>query len=145
MAQRGRGRGRPRSAPDPSKLNRTARVGELIRRILAESFIEFDDDRLMLVSITSVDVDRDFNRAIVWLTTLDLDDEPAALEALEEYKGALRKAVSQQARLRKTPALEFRPDGVVRSAERIEQLLRSTSDGEGADPESPTSSDDGSS
>ena len=44
---------------------------------------------------------------------------------LAEHRGRLRKAVGGQARLRKTPELEFRADTTLRSAERIETLLRS--------------------
>lgn len=113
-------RGRP---GDPRAANRMARVGELIRRIVAEEIELLDDDRLGLVSITGVDVDRDLHRAALWFTTLDGDDDPDVVSAFEEHRGRLRRAVSEQARLRKTPALEFRPDTVLRSAERIEALL----------------------
>ena len=100
-----------------------ARVGELIRRIVAEELDDLDDDRLALVSITSVDVDRELSRAQVWFTTLDRDDDPDVAAAFDEHAGRLRKAVGDQARLRRTPALVFRPDVVIRSAERIESLL----------------------
>lgn len=83
-----------------------------------------EDDRLDLVSVTSVDVDRALHRAVVWFTTLDGDSEGAASEAFEEYAAGLRSAVGSQARLRHTPRLEFRADAVVRSAERIEEILR---------------------
>ena len=125
MAGRRRGvRGRRRASPSPAAATRTGRVGELIRRIVASELESIDDERLDLVSITSVDVDRALYRAVVWFTTLDGDNEPAAAEAFDEYSGVLRKAVGSQARLRHTPLLEFRPDTVVRSAERIEGILR---------------------
>lgn len=125
MAGRRRGARGRRSAPSsPAAATRTARVGELVRRIVASQLESIDDDRLDMVSITSVDVDRALHRAIVWFTALDGDNEPAAAEAFEEYVGVLRKAVGSQARLRHTPRLEFRPDTVLRSAERIEDILR---------------------
>jgi len=109
---------------NPATANRTARVGELIKRIIAEELEQFDDDRLALVSITSVDVDRELHKAVCWFTTLDGEDDPEIEEAFDEYWGRLRKAVGNQARLRHTPELEFRPDATLRSAERIETLLR---------------------
>ena len=122
---RGRRGGRGRhTTSNSAAATRVARVGESIRRIVASELELIDDDRLDLVSITSVDVDRALYRAVVWFTTLDGDSEPAAAEAFEEYAGLLRRAVGSQARLRHTPRLEFRPDTVVRSAERIEGLLR---------------------
>jgi len=116
-------RRRPRSA-NPQAGNRTARVGELIRRIVAEELDDLDDDRLTMVSITGVEVDRELSRAIVWFTTLDGDDAPDVAAAFSEHAGRLRRAVGDQARLRKTPALRFEADAVLRSAERIEDLLR---------------------
>ncbi len=115
-----RGRGR---AANPAAANRTARVGHLIKQIIAEELESIDDDRMLLVSITSVDVDRELHRAVVWFTTLDGDDDPVVEEAFEEHRGRLRRAVSRQARLRHTPELVFRPDETLRSAERIESLL----------------------
>lgn len=108
---------------NPATANRTARVGELIRRILAEELEYIDDDRLTLVSITDVDVDRELHKAVIWFTTLDGDENPAIAEAFEELRGQLRKAVSSQARLRQTPLLEFRADTTLRAAQRIEELL----------------------
>lgn len=123
MAGKGKGNRRSRRA-NPATANRSARVGELIKRIIAEELEQFDDDRLSFVSLTSVDVDRELHRAVCWFTTLDGDDDDEVGRAFEEYRGRLRKAVGSQARLRKTPALEFRPDTALRSAERIETLLR---------------------
>ncbi len=124
--------GRPRRhAPaDHGAGYRTARVGELVRRIVAEAMEELDDDRLVLVSVTGVEVDRDLHRAVVWFTSLaDRPDVDAGiLEAFAEHGPRLRAAVGEQARLRKTPKLVFRPDTVLRSAERIERLLDGTAD-----------------
>lgn len=119
---------RRRKGPNPQAGNRTARVGALIRRIVAEELDDLDDDRLSMVSITSVDVDRELSRAIVWFTTLDGDDDPDVEAAFAEHAGRLRKAVGSQARLRKTPVLQFRADAVLRSAERIESMLGEVDD-----------------
>ena len=122
--------------PNPATANRTARVGELIRRIVAEEMELIDDERLAFVSITSVDVDRDLHKAVLWFTTLDGDDAPEVAEAFDEHAGRFRRAVSSQARLRTTPLLEFRGDVVLRSAERIEEILRHDERPPVPDPES---------
>ena len=119
----GEKRGGSRRRGNPAAANRTARVGELIKRIVAEEIESFDDDRLAMVSITGVDVDRELHRAVLWFTALDGDDDPAIEEAFAEYRGRLRRAVGNQARFRHTPELEFRADETLRSAERIETLL----------------------
>ena len=116
---------RRRSGPrDPRADNRMARVGELIRRIVAESLDDLDDPRLELISITGVTVDRELDRAVVWFTTLDDEDDEIVLEALASHRGRLRRAVGDEARLRKIPDLRFRPDTALRAAERIENLMR---------------------
>ena len=117
--------------PDQGTGYRTARVGELIRRIVAEQMEELDDDRLCLVSVTGVEVDRDLHRAVVWFTSLanSEDADTDIVEAFEEYGQRLRRAVGDRTRLRKTPMLVFRPDTVLRSAERIERLLDGKAEG----------------
>jgi ribosome-binding factor A len=120
---RSSGRHRRSRGANPAAANRTARVGHLIKQIVAEELESIDDERMLLVSITGVDVDRELHRAVVWFTTLDGDDDALVEEAFEEYRGRLRRAVSRQARLRHTPELVFLPDETLRSAERIESLL----------------------
>ncbi len=122
--------GRSRHAANPQSANRSARVGGLIRRIVAEELEQIDDERLALTSITGVTVDRDLFRAVIWFTTLDGDGDPNVIEAFEEHTRRLRREVGAQTRLRRVPELRFRPDDTLRSAERIEELLRGPVDGE---------------
>jgi len=122
--------GRPRHRSNPQTSNRSARVGELVRRIVAEELEKIDDDRLVMASITAVVVDRDLFRAVVYFTTLDADADPEVLEALEEYSKRLRYEVGAQTRLRRAPELQFRADETLRAAARIEDLLRGPVDGE---------------
>lgn len=105
---------------------RTARVNELLREILAEALVDLDDERLEHVSITSVQVDRDFNQAIVFFDSLSASDEDDAeiLEAFAERRVRLQGAVGRQARLRRTPALVFQADPAVRAGQRIDSILR---------------------
>ncbi len=119
-----------RHQANPQPANRSARVGELIRRIIAEELEQIGDERLTLASITGVTVDRDLFRAVVWFTTLDGDDDPEVISAFQEHTRRFRREVGAQTRLRRAPELQFRPDDTLRSAERIESLLRGRADGE---------------
>jgi ribosome-binding factor A len=104
---------------------RTDRVNELLREIIAEELARQDDDALALLTITAVDVDREFDRAKVFYSSVDGDDDnEARREALEHFRLRAKRAVSRQARLRKTPELVFLPDDVVRHAQRIEDILK---------------------
>ena len=118
----GKGRGRHNRPCTPG--TRTAKAGELIRRVIASELEYIEDERLELVSLTGVDVDRDLHKAVIYFTTFDRDGDPEIDQAFEEYRGRLRHAVSQGTQLRRAPELEFRSDSTLRSAARIEEILR---------------------
>lgn len=115
---------RRRNSGSSRGYDRADRLSELLREIIAETVERIDDDRLQLVTITAVDVDRELEHAKVYYTTLDGDDRADdVVEGFEELRPRLRKAIGSQATLRRVPSLSFRPDDVVRSAQRIEQIL----------------------
>jgi ribosome-binding factor A len=104
---------------------RTVRLGELLREIIGDELGRIDDERLELTTVTSVDVDADLNRAIVFFDSLTGEAGDArVLEAFGQHRVRLQGAIGRQMRARKTPVLVFRPDEVIRSAERIDRILR---------------------
>ncbi len=118
-------RSRRAAQPNGRSVPRTARLNELLREVIAEELERVDDERLEHVTITSVDVDADLNRAIVYFDALagEAADEEV-LEAFGSSRVRLQSAIGRQVRARKTPILQFRPDDVIRSAERIDRILR---------------------
>ena len=70
------------------------RLGELLREILADELARIDDERLALVTITGVEVDRDLAVADVYFSTVDLDHdvEAEATGILERYRRRLQGA-----------------------------------------------------
>lgn len=126
MAGRGgRSRGGSRPSGGARGYQRTERLNELLREIVAEELAEQDDDELAMVTITGVDVDRELEKARVYYSCLDGDEQgEARRDALEAFRPIAKRAISAQARLRKTPELVFVADQAVRSAQRIEDVLR---------------------
>jgi len=119
MPKRSRTRSSGRDYP------RTARLNQLFQEILAEELERHDDNRLDLVTIMSVQVDADLSRALVYYDTLGgPDDDDDVQEALSEARSWLQRAIAQQARVKRTPELVFRPDDVSRGAARVEEVLR---------------------
>jgi ribosome-binding factor A len=119
---RNRSSGRNSGGP---KYSRSARVGSTLQEIIAEELVRIDDERLSFVSVTGIDVDPELNRAIVFFDSLageEADEE--ILEALLEYRVRLQASIARQIRAKKTPILSFEPDQVIRSAARIEDILR---------------------
>ncbi len=104
---------------------RTARLNSLVREIVAEEIERIDDDRLQAVSVTSVVVDADMSRAAVYF---DHGGDEEALSEIEaafaELRPRLQSAVGRQAKIKRTPELRFEADKVLRSALRIEDVLR---------------------
>jgi ribosome-binding factor A len=104
---------------------RSARVGETLREIVAEELVRIDDERLEFVTVTGIEVDNELNRAHVFFDSLageDADDE--IIEALGDHRARLQSSIGRQIRAKKTPILDFRPDVALRSAERIDHILR---------------------
>jgi ribosome-binding factor A len=116
---------RPKRTQPARQYPRTARINELVREIAADEIERLDDERLELVAITAVEVEPDLRHAVVWFDSLsgEADDE-AVLEAFGEARVALQAAIGRQARLKRTPMLSFKPDPAIRTAERVEQIIR---------------------
>jgi ribosome-binding factor A len=114
-----------RSSGTARDFPRTARLNQLVHEIVAEELERIDDDRLGFLTVVGVEVERDMRRAVVWYTSLDdaeADDDLVA--ALDEHRARIQGAIGRQAHMRRTPELSFRPDMVIRQAERVEEILR---------------------
>jgi len=117
---------KPRRAAAPSqhRYPRTARLNQSLREVIAEALTRIDDERLDMVTITSIDVDQEMNRAIVYFDSLLGEDGDAdILAALASHRVRLQSSVGREVRSKKTPILSFKPDETIRAAERIERIL----------------------
>jgi ribosome-binding factor A len=52
------------------------------------------------------------------------DGDAEITEALDENRARLQSSIAKQIRAKKTPILDFQPDIALRSAERIDDILR---------------------
>ncbi|MGH2625719.1 MAG: 30S ribosome-binding factor RbfA [Anaerolineales bacterium] len=104
---------------------RARRLGDRIQEELAEILRrEVADPRLTLVTITDVEVDRDFSYATVFLTTAEADrSREEILGAFDRAAGFLRRELAARIPLRVFPRLRFRWDASPDQAARIEDLL----------------------
>lgn len=105
---------------------RRERVGDLLFREIALIISEgkIRDPRISRAVVTSVSLSRDMSCAKVYFT--DLKGEPSAsmLEALSGLSGFFRKQIALRLALRKVPSIQFKTDEVLRSARRVENILR---------------------
>jgi ribosome-binding factor A len=100
-------------------------LSEVLREVIADELTRIDDERLELVTVTSIDVDPEMNRAIVYFDSMFGEEgDEGVIEALNEHRARMQSSINRQMHARKTPILSFKPDEVIRSAARIEELLR---------------------
>jgi ribosome-binding factor A len=108
---------------------RTARLNTLVRDILASDLERIDDERLEFVTLTSVVVDGDLKKAVAYYDHSRGDEaDEEIVEAFDEYRARLQKAVGREARIKRTPELRFELDGVLRNAQHIESVIRTLPD-----------------
>ena len=105
-----------------AKYARSLRVNQVLREVLAEELerLADADERLRLLTITSVEIAPDLRHATVYLSTLGEE----AAEALEERRLQLQGLVGRQMRIKRTPRLSFVADPAVASGEAVEEVLR---------------------
>ncbi len=120
-----RRRPKPARTDTRRRVARTARLSETLREVIADELAKIDDDRLGFVTITSVDVDSEMNRGIVFYDSMQgTEGDELILEALNEYRKRLQSVIADQVCARRTPVLQFRPDDAIRAAQRIDEVLR---------------------
>jgi ribosome-binding factor A len=106
-------------------IPRTRRVGEQIRRELAELIrAELRDPRLALISMTSVEVSRDLAYARIYVTLMgDPAERNERVAELNRVAPLLRRELGRRMRLRVIPKLEFRYDEIVEQGARLSALI----------------------
>lgn len=113
---------------------RTERVAEEVREILAEEVQRLKDPRIGFVTLTGVEVTPDLRRARIFYTVLgDEQQERATAAGLRSATSHLRQAVGRQVRLKVVPELEFRVDEAFERGRRIDELLERLHEGEATD------------
>ncbi len=116
-------RTRHRDGPGPSQ--RQLRVGELLRRSLAEVLSRGDihDPRLQSMSLTvgEVRASPDLKIATVYVLPLGGDRRDEALAALRENRAEIRRTVARGLELKYAPELRFELD---ETFDRIEETRR---------------------
>jgi ribosome-binding factor A len=115
------------------RYERTARVNEVVREVLADELERLSDPRLGFVTVTGVEVTPDLRQATVYYSALApaRSDAGAAAEAAQETALALQSAtphlqaeIGRQVRMKYTPVLVFREDPAIRTGERVDEILR---------------------
>jgi ribosome-binding factor A len=115
--------------PGGAPSQRQLRVGELIRRRLAEVLArdETGDPELAGVSVTvsEVRVSPDLRHATAYVMPLGGANAEGVVEALNRRKAALRRAVTSGMTLKFSPEIAFAVDATFEQMDRTRALLES--------------------
>jgi ribosome-binding factor A len=104
--------------------DRTVRVNESMREVIAEALEDIDDDRLNMVTITGIDVDPDFRHGVVYYSALFAGCDPADVrEAFDENRVRFQGEIARQIRLKRTPQLAFRPDPAISEGVKMDSII----------------------
>lgn len=109
----------------PKDFSRSLRVADQIQRELADLLQnEIKDPRISQVTLTAVEVTRDYAYAKVFYTTLGGQDEKVQVEkGLKHAVGFLRTELSKRIQLRQVPQLIFTYDKSVEHGAHLSQLI----------------------
>lgn len=106
-------------------FTRAERVGEQMQRELADLIRrEVKDPRVGFVTISAVEVSRDFEHAKVFISLLGDDAQTEqALEGLNHAAGFLRRELARRLLLRIVPKLRFVQDRSIAEGSRLSALI----------------------
>lgn len=107
-------------------LSRVLRVADQIQRELAILIQnEMADPRLRMITLTGVEVTRDYSHAKIFFSVLGEVKESAqlAMEGLERASGFLRNQLAGRIKLRVIPQLHFIYDESIERGMRLSKLI----------------------
>lgn len=107
------------------EYSRSRRVGDQMQRELAQLIREeVKDPRVGMVTVSGVDVTRDFSYAKVYVTVLDPQQSAAAtVKALNNAAAFLRRALGQRMTIRSVPQLQFVYDESIERGAQLSSLI----------------------
>ena len=107
----------------PKGYVRTDRIAEQIQREVAQLLrLEVKDPRVRMITLTGVEVTKDYSHAKVFYTTLDGVSD-AVQQGLEHASGYLRSQLAHSMKLRIMPQLHFIYDPSIERGAHLSQLI----------------------
>lgn len=109
----------------PKDFSRALRIADQIQRELSDLLRhELKDPRVGAITITAVDVTRDYGHAKIYYTTLGNDEENDLVEqGLARASGFLRSQLSHSMKLRVVPQLHFVYDRSIEHSAKLSSLI----------------------
>jgi ribosome-binding factor A len=113
----------------PREFSRAQRVGEQIRRELADILArKINDPRLHTVTVSAVEVSPDLSQARIYVTPPAGADAKSILAALGRASGFVRRELAHRLRTRGVPQLVFAHDTTLDTLDRLSVILGAQAD-----------------
>lgn len=107
----------------PKGYTRTDRIAEQIQREVAQMLrLDVKDPRVRMITLTGVEVTKDYSHAKVFYTSLDGVSDTVQ-QGLEHASGYLRSQLAHSMKLRITPQLHFVYDPSIERGAHLSQLI----------------------
>ncbi len=104
---------------------RSTRIADMIKEEVASVFLkEVSDPRLQNITITTVKLSQDLKLASIYYVLSSAHEEKEVSQCLERVKGFVRKHISHNINMRRTPEIEFCYDDVFEHGMNMEKILR---------------------
>ncbi len=104
---------------------RTEKVAEIIKKELSLILLrETNDPSLGFVTVTTVKVSGDLNKAKVYVSVMDKERRQVTLEHLNNAKGHFRSKLAGRLKIRRVPEISFYIDDTLDYVENINRLIK---------------------
>lgn len=90
-------------------FRRVDRLGEEVRKVLADIFLKMDEPLLRRISIHRIDIRKDLEEARVYYSLLlpNPEDQEEVRRRLDKIQSELRRRLGKELYVRKVPVLRF--------------------------------------
>jgi ribosome-binding factor A len=100
------------------------RIAEEIKHKAAE-FINIEAGKSSLITVTGIDLSKNFANAIILVSVFPEDKERAALNFLSRHAKEFRSYIKSHAKLKRLPRFEFAIDKGEKNRQRLDGLINS--------------------
>jgi ribosome-binding factor A len=104
-------------------MSRQEKVANQIKELSAW-FLERENNRTSLVTVTSCNTSPDLKRATIFITVLPDEKEHDALDFAKRKRKELREFLKKKMKLKITPFLDIAIDQGEKNRQKIDELLR---------------------
>lgn len=102
--------------------NKEAKFKEVIHRQAAE-FVQQESNGQSMITITKVELDQDFQKAIIFVTVFPDHKQNAVLDFLKRQRSEFKHFIKSKTKLSKIPQFDFMIDLGEKSRQRVEEII----------------------